>query len=76
MLNFVSYSFWHGSQQKACQTVLTTVKYVLGNVKNNLGFYSNSVINKLQVKLAERLGKLSGYEDYQFFLINSCRHLT
>ncbi len=38
---------------------------------NTLGFYSNSVINKLQVKLAERLGKISGYEDYQFFLINS-----
>jgi acetylornithine aminotransferase len=38
---------------------------------NTLGFYSNSVINKLQVKLAERLGKISGYEDYQLFLINS-----
>ena len=36
-----------------------------------LGFYSNSVVNKLQVKLAERLGKACGYEDYQFFLINS-----
>lgn len=38
---------------------------------NALGFYSNSVINKLQVQLAERLGKISGYDDYQFFLINS-----
>lgn len=38
---------------------------------NELGFYSNSVINKLQVELADRLGKISGYEDYQFFLINS-----
>ena len=36
-----------------------------------LGFYSNSVVNKLQVELAERLGKVSGYEEYQFFLINS-----
>ena len=36
-----------------------------------LGFYSNSVINKLQQQLAERLGKISGYEDYQLFLINS-----
>ena len=36
-----------------------------------LGFYSNSVINKLQVELAERLGKVSGYDDYQLFLINS-----
>ena len=36
-----------------------------------LGFYSNSVINKLQVDLAERLGKICGYDDYQLFLINS-----
>ena len=36
-----------------------------------LGFYSNSVVNKLQVELAERLGKACGYEDYQFFRINS-----
>lgn len=36
-----------------------------------LGFYSNSVVNKLQVELAERLGKACGYEDYQLFLINS-----
>jgi acetylornithine aminotransferase len=38
---------------------------------NNLGFYSNSVINPLQQQLAERLGKASGYDDYQLFLINS-----
>ena len=36
-----------------------------------LGFYSNSVINKLQQQLAERLGKACGYEDYSLFLINS-----
>ncbi len=36
-----------------------------------LGFYSNSVINRLQQQLAERLGKACGYEDYQLFLINS-----
>ena len=36
-----------------------------------IGFYSNSVVNKLQVELAERLGKVSGYDDYQLFLINS-----
>ncbi len=41
------------------------------NQLNNLGFYSNSVVNTLQVRLAERLGKASGYEGYQFFLINS-----
>lgn len=38
---------------------------------NRLGFYSNSVVNKLQVELAERLGKVCGYDDYQLFLINS-----
>ncbi len=38
---------------------------------SNLGFYSNSVINKLQVELAERLGRISGYDDFQLFLINS-----
>jgi len=38
---------------------------------NKIGFYSNSVVNKLQVELAERLGKISGYDDYQLFLINS-----
>ena len=36
-----------------------------------IGFYSNSVINKLQVELAEKLGRISGYDDYQLFLINS-----
>lgn len=36
-----------------------------------LVFYSNSVINKLQEELAEKLGKLSGYADYSLFLINS-----
>lgn len=36
-----------------------------------LGFYSNSVKNLLQVELAQRLGEVSGYDDYQLFLINS-----
>lgn len=38
---------------------------------NTLGFYSNSVINHLQEQLAERLGKASGYDNYQLFLVNS-----
>lgn len=38
---------------------------------HTLGFYSNSVVNKLQEQLAERLGKLCGYPDYQLFLVNS-----
>lgn len=37
----------------------------------NLGFYSNSVKNSLQVCLADRLGRLSGYPDYTLFLCNS-----
>ena len=36
-----------------------------------LGFYSNSVINTLQQGVAERLGRMSGYEDYSLFFINS-----
>ncbi|MDE6795722.1 MAG: aminotransferase class III-fold pyridoxal phosphate-dependent enzyme, partial [Muribaculaceae bacterium] len=36
-----------------------------------LGFYSNSVQNSLQSRLAEKLGKLSGYPDYSLFLCNS-----
>ncbi|MBR0200985.1 MAG: aminotransferase class III-fold pyridoxal phosphate-dependent enzyme [Bacteroidaceae bacterium] len=38
---------------------------------SEIGFYSNSVINRLQQQLAERLGKACGYEDYSLFLINS-----
>lgn len=34
-------------------------------------FYSNSVINRLQEELADKLGKISGYEDYSLFLANS-----
>lgn len=36
-----------------------------------LGFYSNSVINRLQERVAETLGRISGYEDYSVFFINS-----
>lgn len=36
-----------------------------------LGFYSNSVVNKLQQEVAHRLGEASGYTDYSLFLINS-----
>lgn len=36
-----------------------------------LGFYSNSVENSLQLCLAEKLGRISGYEDYRLFLCNS-----
>lgn len=43
----------------------------ISNQVATLGFYSNSVINRLQEQVAERLGSLSGYEDYQFFMINS-----
>lgn len=36
-----------------------------------LGFYSNSIKIPQQVELAEKLGSLSGYPDYQLFLCNS-----
>ena len=38
---------------------------------NQLSFYSNSVINTLQIELAGKLGRASGYDDYSLFLINS-----
>jgi acetylornithine/N-succinyldiaminopimelate aminotransferase len=38
---------------------------------DKISFYSNSVKNSLQEKLAETLGRLSGYPDYQLFLCNS-----
>lgn len=41
------------------------------NQLNKIGFYSNSVINNLQVDLAEQMGRVSGYEDYNLFLCNS-----
>ena len=44
---------------------------MIGKQVAQLGFYSNSVINTLQQDVADRLGELSGYDDYQFFLINS-----
>ena len=46
------------------------VNYISKQV-GTLGFYSNSVINTLQSKVAEMLGKISGYEDYNLFFINS-----
>ena len=48
----------------------TYVKAISDQV-SKLGFYSNSVINSLQQKLADKLGKASGYDDYALFLINS-----
>ncbi|MFT6746924.1 MAG: acetylornithine/N-succinyldiaminopimelate aminotransferase [Glaciecola sp.] len=38
---------------------------------NQIGFYSNSVLNSLQKELADKLGALSGYDDHQLFLCNS-----
>ena len=44
---------------------------MLSKQVTQLGFYSNSVINKLQQEVADKLGRMSGYDDYQLFLINS-----
>ena len=38
---------------------------------HEISFYSNSIKIPLQVELAEKLGKVSGKEDYQLFLCNS-----
>jgi acetylornithine aminotransferase len=38
---------------------------------SKIGFYSNAVVNSLQVELSEKLGELSGYPDYELFLCNS-----
>ena len=38
---------------------------------NKIAFYSNSVENPIQVELAEKLGTISGYPDYNLFLCNS-----
>jgi acetylornithine aminotransferase len=38
---------------------------------SKISFYSNSVQNPLQERLAEKLGEVSGYPDYQLFMVNS-----
>lgn len=38
---------------------------------NKIGFYSNSVLMPIQEQLANKLGQLSGYDDYHLFLCNS-----
>lgn len=43
----------------------------VGEQLSRLGFYSNSVKNSLQTRLATLLGKASGYEDFSLFLCNS-----
>ncbi|MBH8567658.1 aminotransferase class III-fold pyridoxal phosphate-dependent enzyme [Microvirga sp. STS02] len=37
----------------------------------NIGFYSNSVQIPIQAQLAQKLGQVSGYDDYALFLCNS-----
>lgn len=48
-------------------------KYVekISRQVETLGFYSNSVINRLQQRVAKLLGRVSGYDDYNLFFINS-----
>ena len=36
-----------------------------------LGFYSNAIINSLQIELAQKLGEVAGMPDYHLFLISS-----
>jgi acetylornithine/N-succinyldiaminopimelate aminotransferase len=44
-----------------------TIEDQLGKIS----FYSNSVQNPLQDRLAAKLGEVSGYPDYQLFMVNS-----
>lgn len=44
---------------------------MLSSQLHKLGFYSNAVQNSLQKDLAQRLGRVSGYDDYSLFLCNS-----
>jgi len=48
-------------------------KYVsaITNQLEKLGFYSNSIINPLQIELANKLKVVSGCHDYELFLCNS-----
>jgi len=51
-----------------------THPYYVSKLKEQLdaiGFYSNAIQNPLQVELAEKLGELSGYDDYSLFLCSS-----
>ena len=41
---------------------------MLRQASSHAWIYSNSVINELQQQLAERLGKVCGYDDYSFSL--------
>src|SRR5687767_3922128 len=43
----------------------------IGEQLNAVAFYSNSVRIPIQQQLADKLGKVSGREDYQLFLCNS-----
>jgi acetylornithine/N-succinyldiaminopimelate aminotransferase len=38
---------------------------------DNISFYSNAIQNPLQIELAQKLGALSGLEDYSLFLCSS-----
>jgi acetylornithine/N-succinyldiaminopimelate aminotransferase len=38
---------------------------------SKIGFYSNAVQNSLQTELADKLGQMSGYYDYQIFMCSS-----
>ena len=48
--------------------------HYIGKLKTQMdaiGFYSNAVQNPLQVEVAQKLGALSGCEDYDLFFCNS-----
>lgn len=70
--NGVEYLDFYGGH--AVISIGHTHPHYVGKISEQLskiGFYSNAVVNSLQVELAEKLGELSGYADYELFLCNS-----
>ena len=70
--NGVEYLDFYGGH--AVISIGHTHPHYVGKISEQLskiGFYSNAVVNSLQVELAEKLGELSGYADYKLFLCNS-----
>ncbi|MEM9984146.1 MAG: aminotransferase class III-fold pyridoxal phosphate-dependent enzyme, partial [Bacteroidota bacterium] len=43
----------------------------VGEQLGQLGFYSNAVQNPLQAEYAQKLGQISGYEDFRLFMCST-----
>ena len=70
-INIAMVSYYFGSKERLLESLIFYRTSDLKNQLDNIGFYSNAIQNPLQVELAEKLGKLSGYENYTLFLCSS-----